>query len=198
MGAISQVIKSFNNVWGHGDDDYIDELEEGSQDGYAASAPQRESKYSASTTPLHGGSSGGAVRKFHPVAAPIRSAREKNIYAMKPKSLDEVSLAADYLKEGCAVLISLEDVERSVAIRIIDFMSGVCYGLELQGHAMKVQDTIFLFTPGDFEISSDEADYGENRGLIFKDAVHSTPAAVPAAVASQVSSALGASRPWER
>jgi hypothetical protein len=54
-------------------------------------------------------------------------------------------------------------------VRIIDFMSGVCYGLESQGHAMKLGDSIFLFTPGEFEISSDELDYGENRDFFFKE-----------------------------
>jgi FtsZ-interacting cell division protein YlmF len=48
-------------------------------------------------------------------------------------------------------------------------MSGVCYGLENQGHAMKLGDAIFLYTPGDFDISSDEVDYGENPEFFFKD-----------------------------
>jgi FtsZ-interacting cell division protein YlmF len=47
-------------------------------------------------------------------------------------------------------------------------MSGVCYGLDQQGHAMKLGETIFLFTPGEYEISSDEVDYGENRDHFFK------------------------------
>ena len=63
-------------------------------------------------------------------------------------------------------------------MRIIDFMSGVCYGIEGQGHAMKLGETIFLFTPNDFEISSDETDYGENQEFFFKDipAIPSAPA----------------------
>lgn len=112
-----------------------------------------------------GSSSGRGLRS---VAMPLR-AREKNIYTLKPKAMDEASLAADYLKTGCAVVINLDEVERMVAVRIIDFMSGVCYGLENQGHAMKLGDFIFLFTPGDFEITSDEVDYGENPDFIFKD-----------------------------
>ena len=99
----------------------------------------------------------------------MRAGREKNIYTLKPKSQEDAAIAADYLKTGTAVIINLEDVERSHAIRIIDFMSGVCYGLENQGHAMKLGDTIFLYTPGDFEISSDETDYAENPAPFFRD-----------------------------
>ena len=124
----------------------------------------------ASQQSQSGGGRGGSQsgRGLRSVAMPLR-AREKNIYTLKPKAMDEASLAADYLKTGCAVVINLDDVERMIAVRIIDFMSGVCYGLENQGHAMKLGDFIFLFTPGDFEISSDEVDYGENPDFIFKD-----------------------------
>ena len=150
--------------------------------------------------------SGGAAsapsgsRKFRPVSMPLRS-REKNIYTLKPKSMDEASLAADYLKTGCAVVLNLDEVEKMVAIRIIDFMSGVCYGLENQGHAMKLGDTIFLFTPGDFEISSDETDYGENRDFIFKDESHAGTKAAAANVAqqpAQVQAVAEQRRSWER
>ena len=77
--------------------------------------------------------------------------------------------AADALKTGDAVIVNLEEVPRGEAIRIIDFMSGVCYGLDHQGHAMKLGELIFLYTPGDFEISSDESDYGENTEPFFMD-----------------------------
>jgi cell division inhibitor SepF len=64
--------------------------------------------------------------------------REKNIYTLKPKNLEETAIAADHLKTGSAVVLNLDDVDRLLATRIIDFMSGVCYGLESQGHAMKL------------------------------------------------------------
>jgi len=215
MSALKQVAQGFRNMWGHADDDddygqeEFEETEtapEPARHSSRDSAPSRSEKYEkytsppspASQSPAHGGGSGNHLRKLRPVANPLRSAREKNIYTLKPKSMDEVSLAADYLKTGCAVVVNLEDVDRSVAVRIIDFMSGVCYGLEHQGHAMKLGETIFLFTPGDFEISSDEADYGENRDVIFKDmaasaivAANHTAATSPSA-AAQPASGYGA------
>ena len=149
-----------------------------------------------------GGSGNAGARPLRSVAMPLR-ARDKNIYTLKPKTMDEASLAADYLKTGCAVVVNLEEVERMVAVRIIDFMSGVCYGLEDQGHAMKLGDVIFLFTPGDFEITSDEIDYAENRDIIFKDVnqqarddakAAKTAEAAPGAATSE----SGERRSWER
>jgi len=172
---------------------------------------ERYQRFTAPTMPTPSRShldsvSGGAdsapsgSRKFRPVSMPLRS-REKNIYTLKPKSMDEASLAADYLKTGCAVVLNLDEVEKMIALRIIDFMSGVCYGLENQGHAMKLGDTIFLFTPGDFEISSDETDYGENRDFIFKDELHAKAAAANVAkepVPVQVQAVAEQRRSWER
>ena len=147
------------------------------------------------------GSSGGAssgARNLRSVAMPLR-ARDKNIYTLKPKTMDEASLAADYLKTGCAVVVNLEEVERMVAVRIIDFMSGVCYGLEDQGHAMKLGDVIFLFTPGDFEITSDEIDYAENRDIIFKDMNQKERDDAKAEAAQAATNeATGERRSWER
>jgi len=140
-----------------------------------------------------GGSGAGASgsQRLRPVAMPLRG-REKNVYTLKPKSMDEASVAADYLKTGCAVILNLDDLHRGEALRLVDFMSGVCYGLDNQGHAMKLGETIFLFTPGDYEITSDEADYGENREALFKEESHD--------VSIQSAAPLPANerRSWER
>lgn len=227
MSALKNVTQGFRNLWGAADDDYDETHEESHEretDTQAASDSYRDSsrdpdhsrsqrhsersseryeKFTAPTDsgysePSYGGGGSGS-RRLRPVAMPLRASREKNIYTLKPKSLDESSVAADYLKTGCAVVINLEEVEQGTAIRIIDFMSGVCYGLESQGHAMKLGEKIFLFTPGDFEISSDEIDYAENRDLIFKDVTASpAPALSSAPTASPSNSNNSERRSWER
>jgi len=167
--GIAQAIK---NIWSHGDDEYErdepDALEAADNNDESEARPAQKHTSNGSYKPSYNGGSNGARRLHAPVALPLR-AREKNIYTLKPKSQDEASIAADYLKTGSAVVLNLDEVDRINAVRIIDFMSGVCYGLDNQGHAMKLGDSIFLFTPGDFEISSDETDYAENPEILFKD-----------------------------
>jgi len=218
---MSALLRSFKNIWSHGDDEeYAHEETDtadahdtpdqsppsyGSGSGGTSANSYRSDKYSdkytssAGYSPSYGGGSGGSnsapARRLKPVATPLR-AREKNIYTLKPTNLDEASIAADYLKTGSAVVLNLEAVDRVNSMRIIDFMSGVCYGLEGQGHAMKLGETIFLFTPTDFEISSDETDYGENRDYFFKDVtplVPPTATGTPAADAQVASAQAGMS-----
>ncbi len=171
----------------------------------SASEPADEYASYPAGRPEPGGGSGGPTsggsRRLRPVAMPLRG-REKNVYTLKPKSMDEASVAADYLKTGCAVILNLDDLSKGAALRLVDFMSGVCYGLDNQGHAMKLGETIFLFTPGDYEITSDETDYGENRDALFKDESHGAPAqqlseALPAS-APQAQAPQNERRSWER
>ncbi len=183
MGIAQRALDSFRSHWSHGEEEELERDEpEDTADTYRSEPPRYES-----APPTRGGSGGGSnVRRVSP-AVPLRVApsRDKQIYTIKPHGLEEACAAADFLKTGSAVVVSLDDVDRNTAVRIIDFMSGVCYGLDAQGHAMKLGDTIFLFTPGDFEITSDEPDYNENRELFFRD--------VPAATALSTTSAPAAS-----
>lgn len=171
MNVLSQAMRNLRNVWGQGEEEEQDfaagtnaETRSVEHDRYGEDDAVYDSPGGGSG---HGNSLLSSARRLRPVHHTSRS-HEKNIYTLRPKNLDEAAIAADCLKTGSAVIINHEMVDRATSLRIIDFMSGVCYGLDQQGHAMKLGETIFLFTPGEFEISSDEADYGENREHFFK------------------------------
>ncbi len=206
---------SLRNIWNHGDEEYAPDDTEAQDAAEENSSSFQTGNYASAPSPLtsYGGGSSNARPHSHRLrsVAPAMRTREKNIYTLKPKSQDEATIAADYLKTGSAVVVNLDAVDRTVAVRIVDFMSGVCYGLEVQGHAMKLGETIFLFTPGDFEISSDETDYGENREFIFRDLSAAAAAAMadnnapagetPAATAGSYQAAYNSPaerRSWER
>ncbi|HEY0076418.1 MAG TPA: cell division protein SepF, partial [Abditibacteriaceae bacterium] len=148
--------------------------------GSASGSASGRSNFSASSASTPGagiGSSGGnftgASSSRMRATNPTLRSREKNIYTIKPKRLDEATVAADCLKTGSAVIVNLEAVDRVTAVRIIDFMSGVCYGIDgsqgQSGHAMKLGEMIFLFTPAEFEITSDETDYAANSDHFFRE-----------------------------
>jgi cell division inhibitor SepF len=78
-----------------------------------------------------------------------------SIVRAEPKSLDEASLIADRIKEHIAVALNLEDIDDALARRIVDFLSGVTYGLD--GSMKKVGRAVFLCAPSHMPIQEMQA-----------------------------------------
>ena len=74
-----------------------------------------------------------------------------------PHSFDDVQVIADHIIAGRTAVINLQGVPVELSRRIIDFASGVCYGLG--GSMEKVASQVYLMTPHDVEVS----DYDRKR-----------------------------------
>ena len=64
---------------------------------------------------------------------------------VKPRRFDQAQEIADRFKEGLPVIMNLEGTERDVSRRLIDFASGLCYGLN--GSMEKVASGVYLLKP---------------------------------------------------
>ena len=64
-------------------------------------------------------------------------------------------LKNDTLKNKKSVIVNLEYVNKDVARRIVDFISGGVYALD--GHIQKISNSIFLIAPTYYEISTEMA-----------------------------------------
>ena len=64
---------------------------------------------------------------------------------VKPRRFDQAQEVADRFKEGNPVIMNLEGSDREVARRLIDFASGLCYGLD--GSMEKVANGVYLLKP---------------------------------------------------
>jgi cell division inhibitor SepF len=60
------------------------------------------------------------------------------------------------------VIVNLQGVERDLMRRIIDFSSGLCYGLS--GQMERVANHVYLLTPSDVEVSVEERRRWRERG----------------------------------
>lgn len=87
----------------------------------------------------------------------INTARQVRLTITEPLTFDEVQRIADELKSRNAVIVNLESTEPGVSKRVIDFISGLVYGLD--GNMQKICDGIFLVTPSNVHISQ-----SANRG----------------------------------
>ena len=71
-----------------------------------------------------------------------------------PVSFDDAKDVGDCFRGGQAVIVNLQHGSREVARRLIDFSSGLCYGLD--GRMERVADHVYLLTPTNVEVSVEE------------------------------------------
>lgn len=64
---------------------------------------------------------------------------------VRPRRFDQAQEVADRFKEGQPVIMNLEATDRDVSRRLIDFASGLCYGLN--GSMEKVATGVYLLKP---------------------------------------------------
>ncbi|MDP2290912.1 MAG: cell division protein SepF [Actinomycetota bacterium] len=91
-----------------------------------------------------------------PRAAP--SAPGADPYTVRPRRFDSAQEVADKFKEGQSVIMNLEAADREVSRRLIDFASGLCYGLN--GSMEKVATGVYLLKPLPRGNGYDESNYG--------------------------------------
>ena len=99
------------------------------------------------------------------VVRPLPSASRPEV--VTPTSFNDVQQVADHFKRGRPVLMSLQQVDRDLSRRIIDFSSGLCYGLE--GNMERAADQVFLLTPVGVSVSDDEKRRIREGGLLDGD-----------------------------
>jgi cell division inhibitor SepF len=84
-----------------------------------------------------------------------RSAGEDvRVHFVAPKSFNDVQDVADKFKESIPVILNLQGTDNDLNKRLIDFSSGLTYALD--GGMQRVADKVFLLTPQNVQLSSEE------------------------------------------
>lgn len=78
---------------------------------------------------------------------------QTRVMVVAPTSYDGVEDVANYLKNGRAVIACLDEVDRDLAKRIVDFMSGTTFALD--GSVRRIADGVFLFAPAHILVEVD-------------------------------------------
>ena len=94
-------------------------------------------------------------RKNKVVAMPQSSANSIKMVISQPTTFEQSDEICSFLKEKKSVIVNLEYVNKDVARRIIDFISGGVYALD--GYIQKVSNSIFLVAPSNYEITNEMA-----------------------------------------
>jgi cell division inhibitor SepF len=91
---------------------------------------------------------------------PTTSAR---VHVVEPRGFDDAQEVGDRLKADQPVILNLQGLGRDLQRRLIDFSSGLAYALN--GRMQRVADQVFLISPTNIEVSQEEKERLQARGL---------------------------------
>jgi cell division inhibitor SepF len=105
--------------------------------------------------PAGGGDSQSAASRDAVVRAmPSAGAATARFHLVMPSSFNDAQEVGDKFREGHSVLMNLQSVEPELARRLVDFASGLAYGLA--GSMQPVAEKVFLITPAGVQVSAEE------------------------------------------
>ena len=79
--------------------------------------------------------------------------QQVKVIISQPNSFEQSEEICEHLKEKKSIIVNLEYVNKDVARRIIDFISGAVYALD--GNIQKISNSIFLVAPYNYEITNE-------------------------------------------
>ena len=150
-------VKKFTQPYS--DDEYDDEYEEEGVEGFEEVEETAEERPARSRrTPAFNFSSNEAER-----TEPQRTERfggnivsmgsKQEVVLFHPANFNDTSKAADDLRSKKAVIVNMENVDKAMARRVVDFLSGCAYALD--GKVKKVAQSTYLFCPHNMDILGD-------------------------------------------
>lgn len=162
--SIWDSVKKFTRPYGEDEyDDYDDGL-----DGYEEEeAPRRGSRSSVSESgsfdTADSAPSVGSTRStgFNGQVLSMNSNKQE-VVLFHPSSFNDCTKAADDLRDKKGIIVNLENVDKALSRRVVDFLTGCAYALD--GKVNKIAQSTYLFSPhsmnvvGDLETMQAEAE----------------------------------------
>jgi cell division inhibitor SepF len=95
----------------------------------------------------------------------IHATAALKVVLVKPERFENAAEIADHLRDKRTVVLNLEQTNKDIARRLIDFLSGVAYAQE--GKIKKVAVNTYIITPYNVDLMGDLIDELESNGLYF-------------------------------
>jgi len=85
------------------------------------------------------------------------------VHVVEPKSFNDAEQIGAKFKNDTPVIVNLQNIDRELAKRLIDFVSGLTYGLD--GGIQRVAEMVFLLTPANIEVSAEDRKWMREKGF---------------------------------
>ena len=150
-------VKKFAQPYADDEYDEYDEEEEVVETYEEEPAPERPARQrrasafsfsssddTATSTSSNASSFSGQVVSIH---------NKQEVVLFHPANFNDTSTAADHLRNKKAVIVNMENVDKAMARRVVDFLSGCAYALD--GKVKKVAQSTYLFCPHNMDVVGD-------------------------------------------
>jgi len=95
----------------------------------------------------------------------LNASAQLKVVLVKPERFEAAADIADHLRDKRAVVMNLEQTNKDIARRLIDFLSGVAYAQD--GKIKKIAANTYIITPYNVDLMGDLMGELENTGLRF-------------------------------
>ena len=138
-------------------DDYEDELDGLDEEPKEKAAPagrrpspfgsnaSNDSSFQSSSAPSNNSGFSGQVVNM--------GSGKQEVVLFHAKTFDDAAKAADELRRKKAVILNMENVDKGLTRRVVDFLSGSIYALD--GSVKKIAQSTYLFCPHNMDIVGD-------------------------------------------
>ena len=148
------------------DEEYLDEYEEPAAPARRAPARRRPEPAPVADELAAEDDDFGFGLASAPKAAPVAASSgfkgqvvsmatgaKQEVVLFRPTSFNDTSKAADDLRNRKAVLLNLENVDKAMSRRVVDFLSGCVYAVD--GSVKKVAQSAYIFCPHNMDVVGD-------------------------------------------
>lgn len=86
------------------------------------------------------------------------------VVLFRPITFGDAVNAANELRDRKAIIVNLENTDRTIARRVVDFLSGCSYALD--GQVKKIAGGTYLFCPHNMDIAGDMGGHSDSDGYL--------------------------------
>ena len=134
-------------VWGLFGMDTAEEKEENSENNYDVEEENENEIEDSEDRKIWG-------RKNSKVVS-MPQVQQVKMVISQPTTFEQSEYICDLLKEKKSIIVNLEYVNKDIARRIVDVVSGAVHALD--GHIKKISNSIFLVAPYNYDIENEMA-----------------------------------------
>lgn len=143
------------------DDDYLDDYEEPAEAparrsprrAPAPAAEEEEADFGFAPMTSSTSTATASPTGFTGQVLNMNATNKQEVVLFRPGSFNDTSKAADDLRNHRAVIVNMENVDKAMARRVVDFLSGCVYALD--GDVKKIAQSAYLFCPHNMDIVGD-------------------------------------------